>query len=122
MQGPGECKIHSGCDGSLGRRPGTSAIVPTLSCTSSTGDPPQFFLELWAEINRKAALRSRAVAIASLPDPKGSDDNIPEGTIFEELVTQYHKLVTRAEDMIVHTMAGEVEAGLKPHFSGGGSS
>ncbi|KAI0706059.1 RINT-1 family protein [Cytidiella melzeri] len=79
-----------------------------------------FFLELWAEINRKANLRSRAVAAPSLPDPKGSDEDVPEGTIFEELVVQYNKLVIRAEDLIVHTVTGEVEAGLKAHFSSGG--
>lgn len=77
---------------------------------------------MWAEINRKAALRSRAVAVSSLPDPKGNDDDVPEGTIFEELVVQYNKLVTRAEDLIVHTVTGEVEAGLKPHFTGGASA
>ncbi|KAI0095281.1 TIP-1 family-domain-containing protein [Irpex rosettiformis] len=81
-----------------------------------------FFLELWTEINRKAALRSRAVAASSLPDPKGSDEDVPEGTIFEELVVQYNKLVIRAEDLIVHTVIEEVEAGLKPHFTGNGAS
>lgn len=58
----------------------------------------------------------------SLPDPKGGDDDVPEGTIFEELVVQYNKLVIRAEDLIVHTVVGEIEVGLKPHFSGGGAS
>lgn len=37
-------------------------------------------------------------------------------------MTQYLKLVTRAEDLIVHTVIGEVESGLKQHFAGGGSS
>lgn len=83
----------------------------------------QFFLELWTEINHKAALRARAEATASLPDPKSSsEDDVPEGTIFEELVTQYGKLVDRAEDMIVHTVCHEVEFGLRQHFSSGGSA
>ena len=82
----------------------------------------QFFLELWAEINHKALLRSRAQATALLPDPRSGDDDVPEGTIFEELVVQYGKLVGRAEDMIVHTVCGEVEAGLRAHYSAGGSS
>lgn len=81
-----------------------------------------FFLDLWAEINHKAALRARAEAAASLPDPKGAAEDAPEGTIFEELVTQYGKLVTRAEDMIVHTVCNEVEAGLRQHFQSGGSA
>lgn len=82
----------------------------------------QFFLELWTEISHKAALRARVEATSSLPDPKGiPEEEVPEGTIFEELVTQYSKLVGRAEDMIVHSVCHEIEAGLKQHFVNGGS-
>ena len=84
-----------------------------------TASPLKFFLELWAEINRKAALRTRAQAVASLPDPKSSAEaEVPEGTIFEELVTQYNKLGERAEDLIVQSVCGEVEHGFKAHYSG----
>ena len=80
-------------------------------------------MELWTEINHKAALRARAEAVSSLPDPKVvPEEEAPEGTIFEELVTQYGKLVGRAEDMIVHSVCHEVEAGLKQHFQSGGSA
>ncbi|KAI0344153.1 hypothetical protein BDW22DRAFT_1355453 [Trametopsis cervina] len=78
-----------------------------------------FFLELWTQISHKAALRARAIAVSSLPSPMGTTEDVPEGTIFEELVIQYTKLVTRAEDLIVQTVTGEVEAGLKSHFAGG---
>lgn len=78
----------------------------------------QFFLELWAEISRRANLRTKAESVASLPNPNGDEDEPPEGTIFEELVRHYKDLVTRAEDMIVHSVTGEVEAGLKPHLQG----
>jgi len=81
-----------------------------------------FFLELWTEINHKASLRSRAESIASLPDPKGAHSDVPEGTIFEELVSQYDKLSERAEELIIQTICAEVEVGLKAHFSSGGSS
>lgn len=82
----------------------------------------QFFLELWAEISHKAALRARAETTASLPHPKDTvEEEVPESTIFEELVTQYGKVVGRAEDMIVHSVCHEVEAGLKQHFVNGGS-
>ncbi|KAH8100492.1 RINT-1 family protein [Cristinia sonorae] len=78
-----------------------------------------FFLELWAEINRKASLRTRAEASASLPDPKNSsEEDVPEGTIFEELVTQYAKLGERAEELIVQSVCGEVEQHFKAHYSG----
>ncbi|KAF9821810.1 hypothetical protein IEO21_00240 [Rhodonia placenta] len=80
-----------------------------------------FFLELWAEINRRASLRSRAQAAAALPDPKGGED-APEGTIFEELVTQYGTLAERAEDMTVQSVCSEIEAGLRAHFSGSSST
>ena len=38
-------------------------------------------------------------------------------TLFEELISQYRKVVSRAEDMIVQQMCGEVESALKVHFS-----
>ncbi|KAI0935935.1 hypothetical protein AcW1_000312 [Taiwanofungus camphoratus] len=81
-----------------------------------------FFLELWTEINHRASLRSRVEAEASLPDPKHSVTEVPEGTIFEELVVQYGKLAERAEDMIVQCVCGEIEAGLRAHFTSGSST
>ncbi|KAH7915139.1 TIP-1 family-domain-containing protein [Hygrophoropsis aurantiaca] len=74
-----------------------------------------FFLELWAEINHRASLRSRAEDHQSLPNPNDGAQ-VAEGTIFEELITQYTKLVFRAEDMLVQQVCGEIEALLKPHF------
>ncbi|KAJ7462806.1 TIP-1 family-domain-containing protein [Mycena galericulata] len=76
-----------------------------------------FFLELWTEINHRASLRSQALAAASLPDPRAVGSAVPQETVFEELVTQYEKLIHRAEDMIVQQVCGEVEGGLKAHFS-----
>ncbi|KAI0768609.1 TIP-1 family-domain-containing protein [Trametes elegans] len=78
-----------------------------------------FFLELWAEINRRSNLRTRAETVSSLPNPNLNEDEPPEGTIFEELVRHYTALVGRAEEMIVQCVTGEVEAGLKPHLQGG---
>ncbi|KAI0336160.1 hypothetical protein GY45DRAFT_1316243 [Cubamyces sp. BRFM 1775] len=78
-----------------------------------------FFLELWAEINRRANLRTKAESVPSLPNPRENEDEPPEGTIFEELVRHYHALVDRAEEMIVQCVTGEVEAGLKAHLQGG---
>ncbi|KAJ3552815.1 hypothetical protein NM688_g3951 [Phlebia brevispora] len=93
-----------------------------LAAAMETWGEDVFFLELWTEINHRATLRAQAEASAALPDPRGDMDSVPEGTIFEELVVQYEKLVGRAEDMIVQTVYGEVEAGLKAHFSAGGSA
>ncbi|KAJ7124750.1 TIP-1 family-domain-containing protein [Mycena crocata] len=76
-----------------------------------------FFLELWTEINHRASLRSQALAASSLPDPRAAGSAVPQETVFEELVTQYQTLARRAEGMIVHQVCGEVEAGLKAHFS-----
>lgn len=67
-------------------------------------------------------MRSRAEAASSLPDPKTNGGEVPEGTIFEELVVQYNQLEARAEDLIVQSVCNEVEAGLKTHFNSGGSS
>ncbi|KAI9068018.1 RINT-1 family protein [Trametes sanguinea] len=77
-----------------------------------------FFLELWEEINRRANLRSKAESVPSLPNPRDTEDEPPEGTIFEELVRHYNALVDRAEDMIVQCVTGEVETALKPHLQG----
>jgi RAD50-interacting protein 1 len=77
----------------------------------------QFFLELWTEINHKASLRARAEAHPSLPDPNKPSSDALDGTLFEELVHQYEKLVTRTEDMIVQQICTEVEASWKIHFA-----
>lgn len=79
-----------------------------------------FFLELWAEINRRAYLRAGVSAHHSLPEPNAwpqSMQGTPEGTIFEELMTQYANLVSRAEDMLIHQICGECETSLKGHFN-----
>ncbi|KAF7306558.1 hypothetical protein MIND_00447100 [Mycena indigotica] len=76
-----------------------------------------FFLELWTEISRRAALRAQAQVVASLPDPRPSNSAAPQETVFEELVSLYRKLMERAEEMIVQQVCGEIESGLKAHFS-----
>ncbi|TFY64757.1 hypothetical protein EVG20_g5839, partial [Dentipellis fragilis] len=76
-----------------------------------------FFLELWTEINHRASLRARAETNPLLPDPRDSTEDTPDGTIFEELVTQFGKLVTRAEEMIVQQVCGEAESHLRPHLA-----
>lgn len=75
-----------------------------------------FFLELWTEINKRASLRSRAEASASLPEPAANDEG-PEETIFQELVDRFATLAKRAEDMILQQVCGEVERGLRAHLS-----
>ncbi|KZT74918.1 hypothetical protein DAEQUDRAFT_659434 [Daedalea quercina L-15889] len=81
-----------------------------------------FFLELWAEINRQKSLRSHIQGITSLPSSNASGTGDEEGTIFDALVDQYGKLAERAEDIIVQSVCGEVEAGLKAHFTGSSST
>ncbi|KIK99787.1 hypothetical protein PAXRUDRAFT_822405 [Paxillus rubicundulus Ve08.2h10] len=79
-----------------------------------------FFLELWTEINSRASLRIRAESHPSLPGPdtRHHDDlESPEETIFEELITQYANISSRAEDMLAQQICGECEAALKPYFS-----
>lgn len=76
----------------------------------------QFFLELWTEINLKASLRARAETHPSLPGLNDSSSDATDGTIFEELVQQYEKLVTRTGDMIVQLVCTEVEVAWKTHF------
>ncbi|KAI0281623.1 TIP-1 family-domain-containing protein [Russula aff. rugulosa BPL654] len=79
-----------------------------------------FFLELWTEINHKASLRARAETHPSLPDLNNPSLDAVDGTIFEELVQQYEKLVIRTEEMIVQQICTEVEAAWKTHFASQG--
>lgn len=71
----------------------------------------QVFLELWAEINEKPALRERVAAHPSLPSTESW--SAAEGTLFDEMVRQYGALATRAEDMMVRQVRSEVEGDLK---------
>ncbi|EPS99064.1 hypothetical protein FOMPIDRAFT_1125069 [Fomitopsis schrenkii] len=77
-----------------------------------------FFLELWAEIGRQKSLRSLIDGVPMLPSPKSNGTDVIEGTLFDALVISFEKLAERAEEMIVHSVCGEVEAGLKAHFTG----
>ncbi|EIN13385.1 hypothetical protein PUNSTDRAFT_129073 [Punctularia strigosozonata HHB-11173 SS5] len=81
-----------------------------------------FFLELWSEINRRASLRARAGENPLLPDPENDDKTVPDSTIFEELIAQYNKVASRAEEMIVHHVLGEIEGALRAHFAAAISS
>ena len=57
---------------------------------------------------------------SSLPEHNARRNNGapgPEGTIFEELVTQFVALSSRAEDILVQQICGECESSLKSHFS-----
>ncbi|KAG6817637.1 hypothetical protein H0H87_006265 [Tephrocybe sp. NHM501043] len=76
-----------------------------------------FFVELWTEINHNLELRSRAISSSLLPDPKAKGEDLPEDTVFEELITQYERLGTRAEGMVVHQVCGEIENLLKTYLS-----
>ena len=57
-----------------------------------------------------------------LPLPGGNGVDVPEGTLFDALVVSFEQLAERAEEMIVHSVCGEVEAGLKGHFTGSSST
>ena len=80
----------------------------------------QFYLELWTEINHRASLRTRVEMHSALPDSangRSGKSDVPECTIFEELITQYMNLASRAEDMLVNQVCGETETALRTHFT-----
>jgi len=77
-----------------------------------------FFLELWAEINEKSALRARTSAHPSLPSTENlREGTLVDGTLFDELIEQYSKLAGRAEDIMIKQVCYEIEGDLKPYFS-----
>jgi RAD50-interacting protein 1 len=67
-------------------------------------------------MNQEPSLRARATDNTLLPVPTTQGD-LPNNTLFDELISRYQKLVSRTEDMIVQQMCGEVESALKVHFS-----
>ncbi|TFK57612.1 RINT-1 family protein [Heliocybe sulcata] len=75
------------------------------------------FLELWTEINREESLRKAAKTNQLLPAVEYRPRDTPDGTVFDELVAQYRRLGSRAEDMIAQQVCGEVESGLKAHWA-----
>jgi hypothetical protein len=95
-------------------------VVGSTSCIPSrdwSDRNIQFFLELWAEINHRASLRTSAKGNPCLPEPHTLEAAVPEDAIFEELVGQYGKLIKRSEDMIVQQICGETENSLRRHFA-----
>ena len=72
---------------------------------------------MWTEINQQPHLYSYADNTSLLPDPKPAEGDIPSNTLYDELILQYRKVVTRAEDMVVQQVCGEIETALKVHFS-----
>ncbi|CAE7218412.1 unnamed protein product [Rhizoctonia solani] len=77
-----------------------------------------FFLELWTEINERSALRAKVDAHPSLPHttPASTAEEV-HGTLFDELISQYDSVVTRAEDMMIRHICSEVEGELKAYFA-----
>jgi hypothetical protein len=121
VQGPGERPVRCHGNGCMGRRVGAYLYLDAASKSANVELVSiwtiQFFLELWAEINRQASLRAIAEASPLLPHTKASQADPPESTIFEELIRQYEKLLSRSEDMIVQQVCKEIEGGLKLHFA-----
>ncbi|KZV95590.1 hypothetical protein EXIGLDRAFT_671991 [Exidia glandulosa HHB12029] len=76
-----------------------------------------FFLELWAEMNRRPALRALAESHTLLPPPSKDPAAEPEGTVFDTLVDAYRDVCSRAEDMIVRQIVGEIEDDLRPYIT-----
>ena len=77
--------------------------------------PFQFYLEMWNEINQKAARRVKANTHPHLPDP--AHKHIAEGTLFDELIAQYAALTARNEDMVIRHVVGGVESELRTHLA-----
>jgi hypothetical protein len=77
----------------------------------------QFYLELWKEINEHPGLRARAEAHSSLPKPAPTATAVAEGTLFDELVSQYATLTARSEDLIIQHTVSEVQSSLRSHLT-----
>ncbi|PFH54769.1 hypothetical protein AMATHDRAFT_134611 [Amanita thiersii Skay4041] len=76
-----------------------------------------FFLELWTEINGTCPMREEAMACPLLPRTTVDRTDAPTTTIFDEVISRYAKIITRAEDMIIQQVCGEVENSFKAHLN-----
>lgn len=92
-----------------------STLHLKLKERSLTPFPLQFYLEMWNEINQKAALRVKAQTHPSLPDP--APEHTAEGTLFDELIAQYAALTARSEEMVIRHVVGGVESELRTHLA-----
>ena len=114
--------LTSGVEG-MGRLVKASVSAHYIAVEMERWGEDLFFLELWSEINARAALRTRTDAHPLLPGaPEVASalqdvDAASKGTIFQELVTQYRSLAERAEDMIVRHVCSEVDFASKAYFS-----
>jgi len=116
------CSLTSGVE-SIGRLVKACVSAHYIADAMNRWGEDMFFLELWSEINERAALRARAEIHPLLPDPVSNGvttqdvEVVSKGTIFQELVLQYRALGRRAEDMIVRHVRAEVETASKPYFA-----
>ncbi|CAA7259953.1 unnamed protein product [Cyclocybe aegerita] len=91
------------------------------SCLETWGDD-LFFLQLWSEFFTDDTLQNWAKKTPLLPYVTDLDAAGPRETIFKEMLSRYHDLTVRAEDMIVQLVCSEVEAGLRAHRAAASSS
>lgn len=114
-------KLTGGVDG-MGRLVKAGVSAHYIATAMERWGDDLFFLELWSEINARAALRAKADA-HHLP---GTGENVStpqdvdtaaKGTIFQELVTQYRSLGERAEGMIIQHVCSEVESSCRAYFT-----
>lgn len=76
----------------------------------------QFFLEMWSDLNHKAAkaqaLSELNTPMSALPDP----DNYEDGTIFTEVADElYDTLCTKIQKTVVKMVAKDWSVGARPY-------
>ena len=114
MQGLLECKLHGRMSGAMGRRTGLCFLV-FLETSFSTFIKP--FLQLWADFHSDPILRNWANKTPLLPFSSDCDDLVPRESIFQKLVTLYHDIASRSQDMIVQLVCVEVEGGMRAYHA-----
>jgi len=95
----------------MGRRAGLCFLVSSKLARFTLFKP---FLQLCADFHSDTILRNWANKTPLLPDP---DDTDPQKPIFHKLVTLYHDLASRSQDMIVQLVCTEVEAGMRAYHA-----
>jgi hypothetical protein len=75
------------------------------------------FLQLCADFHSDPILRNWANKTPLLSSRSDPDDLAPPKPIFHKLVTLYHDLASRSQDMILQLVCTEVEAGLRAYHA-----
>jgi hypothetical protein len=95
---------------------GDELVCVFFFCPPRSSTSPKRFLQLWTDFHSDPILRNWANNTPLLPSCSSPDDPARE-TIFYKLMTLYHDIASRSQDMIVQLICTEVETGMRAYHA-----